>query len=435
MKKTWLALAAALMLCRPALADFYFEQDVHETRAGLDGAQDGDGSWDFKRRTYVVGQLLAVQIEEKGKIQKEYGFDFAKNLYYEADPAAGTYQRYDLDVLGKAFDKMAREVRTYRGNARVAEEFAHAMLEGQIDYPVHVHKAWWGAMRFGRLEADRYRLRTGPGTSFLNFFGWYRKAEIWASSEIPGISEYSAVRMKLRRRAAFYKIKHNRISDFITTIAELEPLPLRIESTARRRFERATAVETSTEAVTAVRTKKIDPSQLLYFRQAKKFSWSAVYSKGTVFGPEVALQRGEPFNWRRSAPWLILPAFFLVCTALWFLGPFSDADELSLGRKLVLYTYLLSALLFAIEAVHYLSDLPYIVPPLWEYLAVAAAGVVTIAWQARCHRETVERRMRESNLRWCPHCRARCEEFYVVCPKCNRDIMPAQAHGTTIPPK
>ena len=425
-----------MTLCGVAHADFYFQQNVRVTQEGLDGAQESDGTRDFQRKIYVTGQVLAIQVEEKGQLKKEYGFDFSKNLYYEADPVTGYYKWFDLDVLDKAFKRMGQEVSSFQGSRqRVAQQFTRAMLEGRIDYPVNVTRSFFGKKSVAGLPAERYKLRTGPGTSFLNFFGWYRKADIWASSDVPGFSEYAPVRMKLRRRAAFYKIKHNRVSDFILMISELEPVPLVVDSTARRCFERATSVETAHETVSAAGTSRIKPSQLLYFKQSKLFSWNVIYSKGTEFGPEVSLQRGEPFNWRRLLPWLIAPVFFLVLTGAWFLGPFPEKDRFSLQRKLVLQTYLLSAFLFALQTVHYLSDAPYLFSPLWEFSGAAALGAAMIVWQVCSHLRDIDRQMREAGLRYCPHCHARCEAFYVVCPKCNRAIMATQANGSPIPPE
>ena len=438
--KTFLiVLAAALSLCREARCDLYFQQDVHAEHRGLEESQDGSGNEDFRRKIYVVGQLLAFQIEEKGKLRKEYGFDFAKDLYYEAEPGSGYYKKFDLKLLGEAFDKMAREVRSYptgrTGRQQVAAEFARAMMEGEMNYPVRLRKAFFGKQRFSGQSARLYKLRAGPGTSFLNFFGWYRKADVWASNGLPGFSEYTVLRARLARKAAFYKIKHNRISDLITTLAALEAIPLRIDSTARRRFERATALETTREVTSALSTAKIQPSRLLYFKEGARFSWNVVFSKGTEFGPEVALERGESFSWRRSLPWMIVPVFFLLCAFAWFLGPYQEKERLSLQKMLVFHTYLLSALLFGLQVLHYLADIPYLFSPVWELAATAAAGAALILWQGWAHWSAIGRQMREERLRYCPHCHARCEEFYVVCPKCNRAIMPAQSHGSTIPPE
>ena len=79
--------------------------------------------------------------------------------------------------------------------------------------------------------------------------------------------------------------------------------------------------------------------------------------------------------------------------------------------------------LFALETIHTLKDIPYLFSPLIEFAPAATGGVLWIVWEARVHRRNVGRKMREAHLRYCPHCRARCEEFYVVCPKCNSPFM------------
>ena len=102
-------------------------------------------------------------------------------------------------------------------------------------------------------------------------------------------------------------------------------------------------------------------------------------------------------------------------------------DRLSLQRMLAFRITILSALIFAMQAVHYMGDVPYLLSPLWELVPVAVIGAGVILWQALSHHRSVDRQMREAHLQYCPHCHARCEQFYVVCPKCNRAIMPVES--------
>ena len=97
--------------------------------------------------------------------------------------------------------------------------------------------------------------------------------------------------------------------------------------------------------------------------------------------------------------------------------------------------YILSVLLFGMQILHYLADVPYLYSPLAEFVAVGSAGTLLILWQGLAHWRAIDKQMRKERLRYCPHCHVRCEEFYVVCPKCNRAIMPTQAHESQLPSK
>ena len=424
LNKIFLILVIVVLLGREAQADFYFQQEVHATQKGLSEVNEEKAESDFRRKIYVLGQVFAIQIEENGQLKKEYGFDFSKNLYYEADPAAGHYKWYNLKILAKAFEKMSRKTQPFHGSRRrIADDFSRALLEGKMDFPVRIEKALFGKKEFNGRGARLYKLREGPGASFLNFFGWYRKADLWATADVPGFSEYSAIRSKLKEKADFYKIKHNRISDLIITLSAFKGIPLRIDSVAKRRFERATAKETTREITSFISAEKIKQGQLLYFKQSSRFSWNVVFSEGTEFGPDMSVERGENFDPRRSLPWLIIPVLFFFFLTLWFLGGVAEEDGLSLKRLLVLRGTVLMGFLFALETIHTLKDIPYLFSPLIEFALAATGGVLWIVWEARVHRRNVGRKMREAHLRYCPHCRARCEEFYVVCPKCNSPFM------------
>lgn len=423
LSKIFLILVAVVLLGQDAQADFYFQQEVHATQKGLSEVQDETAESDFRRKIYVIGQVFAIQIEEGGRLKKEYGFDFSKNLYYEADQEAGHYKWYDLKVLARAFEKMSHKTQLFHGSkGRIADDFSRALLEGKMDFPVRIEKAIFGKKEFNGRKARLYKLREGPGTAFLNFFGWYRKADIWATADAPGFPEYAAIQSKLREKAVFYKIKHNRASDLITMLLAFRGIPLRIDSVAKRRFEQAAAKETTREITSLINTEKIKQEQLIYFKQSSRFSWNVVFSEGTEFGPDISVERGENFDVRKSLPWLIIPILFFFFLYLWSLGGIAEEDDLSLKRLLVLRGIVLLSFLFALEMVHVLKDIPYFFSPFIEFGIIAAVGIFWIVWEARVHRLNVDRKMREAHLRYCPHCRARCEEFYVVCPKCNSPL-------------
>ena len=97
-------------------------------------------------------------------------------------------------------------------------------------------------------------------------------------------------------------------------------------------------------------------------------------------------------------------------------------DELSLKRLVILRVYVLISLLLALELTHYIRDLPFLISPLAEFMLVVVAGILWILWEVRVHLRNVDRQMRDSHLRYCPHCRHRCEEFYVVCPNCDQSL-------------
>ncbi|PIU40101.1 MAG: hypothetical protein COT00_03525 [Candidatus Omnitrophica bacterium CG07_land_8_20_14_0_80_50_8] len=70
---------------------------------------------------------------------------------------------------------------------------------------------------------------------------------------------------------------------------------------------------------------------------------------------------------------------------------------------------------------------PFLVLPLFELSLVAVLGIVWIGWAVFVHLKNVAEQMREAGLRFCPHCGARCEVFYTVCPKRNRPLAPDSA--------
>ncbi len=419
-----LILVSVFLFRGEARADLYFQQDVHMTQKGVSEDQPEPTKQDFRRKIYVLGQVFVIQIEEGGVLKKEYGFDFVKDLYYEADPANDYFKLFDLKILGEVFQKMGRTAPESMGGAGrgIAKDLTRSLLEGKSDYPVHIRQAFFAKKEFEGRRARLYKLRVGPGTAFLNFFGWYRKADIWAATDVPGFSDYEAVRVNLKKKAAFYKIKHNQVSDLIVTLSALKAVPLRIDSVSKRIYERATSEETSREITSLISTAPIKRGQLLYYKEASRFLWNPIFAKGTEFGPDVSVASGEAFDMRRSLPWLLFPALFFVLTYLWFLGGYKEEKALSLRRFVVLRIYILVSVLFALEITHYARELPFLISPLFEFSFVAALGVVWAGWQVYTHVRTVEKQMREAHLKFCPHCGVQCEAFYLVCPNCNRPL-------------
>lgn len=429
-KRIFLILAFAFFFCNDASADFYFQQDVRTTQKG---GEEGLSQWagqDFRRKIYVLGQVFVIQIEEDGRLKKEYGFDFGKNLYYEAAPADKYYKLFDLKVLAEAFQKIALQSRGFRkGRRGIADDLSKGLVDGQIDYPGRIRQAFFAKKQFDGRPARLYKLRVGPGTDFLNFFGWYRKADIWAATDLPGFSEYEAVRAHLAKKAVFYKIKNNKISDLVITLSVLKGVPLDIDSVAKRRFERSTSEEASREITALISTSPIKAEQILYFKERPRFSWNTVFSEGTEFGPEVSVASNEKFDVRQSMPWLIIPACFFVFAYLWFFGGYREMDEFSLTRLVILRITILLSILFGLEVVRYLSETPYLISPLFEIALASGFGVAWIVWEACVHQKNTEKLMRNAHLRFCPHCHARCETFYIACPKCNRSFMPDLTQG------
>ena len=424
LSKILLVLTVSVLPCVQARADFYFEQNVHETKKGLSESQTKPVLSDFKRKIYVLGKVLAVQVEVQGKLEKEYGFDFGKGLYYEADPASGYFKLFDLKSLAEAFDQLDHKARAIpdSGRQHIVEIFSQNLLSGRLDYPVHVQRDFFAKKEFDGRNARLYKLRVGPGSSFFNPFGWYRTEKIWATTDVPGFSEYAAIRSLLEAKAAFYKIKYNRISDFIVILSALEGLPLRIDSVTRRRFERANSEETSSEDTSIISTAKIKPERLLYFDQNTRFSLDAVYSKGTQFGREASWEQAKKPDVSHVFVWFCIPFLFLIFSYSWFLGGFSEKNPLSLGRKVFFNSYVLICLLLALETFHYFNEAPFLVSPVFEFSLATALGAVLIVCRAIVHQRTVGRQMQEAHLRTCPHCHERCEDFYLICPKCNRSI-------------
>jgi hypothetical protein len=418
-----LALVCTILFPGEAFADLHFEQDVHLSRKGTGESRAEAEDHHFKRKIYVRGEVLSIQIEEDSRLIKEYGFDFEKNLYYEADPEADYYKLFDLDILGKAFEKMGRPAPA-RGSSRggIVRDLSEAVLEGRANYPVHLSRDLFGSRQFDGRPARRYTLRAGPGSLFLNPFGWYVKTEVWASQDVPGFAEYAAAVGKLQKKASFYKIKHNRISDLIVTLSALEAFPLEIDFTAKRRFGLTTSKETSREVTTAISTAPIEPEKLLYLKETGRFSWDVVYSEGTTFGREVSLKHGENFNPQKQLPWLVVPALFIVFTFLWFGSDVSSEDRLSLRRFLIARFYVLISVLFALQITHYFREIPYFISPLVEFSLIFLAGLTWITWRTYAHLRAVKDQMEGAHLRYCPHCRQRIEVFFLVCPKCNRPV-------------
>ncbi|HXV18807.1 MAG TPA: hypothetical protein VD883_01885 [Candidatus Omnitrophota bacterium] len=422
-KQVLLVLAASAFLANEAHAALYFEQDVHMSRKGTGDFRAEAQDHHFKRKIYVRGEILAIQVEEEGRLKKEYGFDFEKNLYYEADPEADYYKLFDLEVLGKAFERMGRPVRS-RSSSRggIVRDLSESVLEGRANYPVHLSRDLFGSKQFDGRTARRYTLRAGPGSFVLNPFGWYVKTGVWASEDVPGFAEYAAAVEKLRKRSAFYKIKHNRISDLIVTLSALDAFPLEIDFSAKRRFGLTTSKETSREVTTAISTAPIEPEKLLYLKEAGRFSWDVVYSEGTYFGREVSLKHGDSFNPKKQLPWLVLPVFFVVFTFLWFGADVSSEDRLSLRKFLIARFYVLASVLLALQITHTFREIPYFISPWVEFSLIFLAGFLWIAWRAWAHLRAVKDQMEGAHLRYCPYCKARIEVFYLVCPKCNRSI-------------
>ena len=429
-KKTFLILAASAFLAGEADAALYFEQDIHLSVKGINETRAGQNSYDFKRKVYVRGEVLAIQIEEGARLKKEYGFDFGKNIYYEADPEADYYKLFDLDLLAKAFEKMGQSDPA-RDSSRsgIVRDLSKAVLEGRADYPVDVRGVFFGSKDFDGRRTKHYKLRAGPGSNILNPFGWYMKADIWAAMDVPGFSEYKEITAKLRKKAAFYKIKHNRISDFVIMLSGLEAFPLQVDSIARRRFGLTTSKETSREVTSFISTTPTEPEKILYFKEGGRFSWDVVYSEGTNFGREVSLKHGEDFNPRKLLPWFFIPVLFLIFTYLWFMRDSAGEDRLSLKKFLILRFYVLFSALFAAQITHTAREIPFLISPFFEFALIFLAGISWIAWQTRTHLRVVKVQMQEAHLRYCPHCRARIEAFYLVCPKCNHSIGGKHTHG------
>lgn len=422
-KKIFLILAASAFLASEAYAALYFEQDIHLSEKGIGETRVGQNSYDFKRKVYVRGEVLAIQIEESSRLKKEYGFDFGRNLYYEADPEADYYKLFDLDLLAKAFEKMGQpDPARDSSRSGIVRDLSRAVLEGRADYPVKIRGVFFGSKEFDAWHAKHYKLRAGPGNNILNPFGWYMKADIWAAMDVPGFSEYKEITAKLRKKAAFYKIKHNRISDFVTTLSALEAFPLRIDFVARRRFGLTTSKETSREVTSFISTAPIEPEKILYFKEGGRFSWDVVYSEGTNFGREVSLKRGEDFNPRKLLSWLFIPILFLIFTYLWFMRDIAGEDKLSLKKFLTSRFYVLFSILFATQITHTVREIPFLISPFFEFALIFLAGFSWITWGMRAHLRAVKIQMQEAHLRYCPHCRARIEVFYLVCPKCNHHL-------------
>ncbi len=402
----------------PARADLYFQQDVHVSEGDADSP--GPAETDFVRKVYIFDGILSVQIFEKDLLKKEYGFDFKKNLYYEADPAAGYYKWFDLALLDTAFKNTDHgAIAAFHGASRqrVVRDLSRSMQQGRLDYPVRIRRALRPGKTIEGHKAVYYKLREGPGGTLLNPFGWYRTAVILATEDIPGFGEYSRLRAMLAEKARFYKIKHNRISDFIVTISSLGPFPVSIETSAQGRYGHLDARQSQRETTSFISTAKISREQLLYFKESARFSWNIVFSQGTDFGPEVAAPSGpDP---RRALPGLSIPVFFLILAYAWFFGGVESESIFSLKRTAVLRALTLFSVLLALEIIHYFTEMPFLVSPFFEFtllFAAGAAGILAEILFRRLHRAS---RMREEHLLFCPHCGAPVEEVYLICPKCN----------------
>ena len=412
--------AASIFFPSPAYADLYFEQEVHVEQNDTSRISTGKSVSDFKRKIFIADELLIFQIEEGGKLKKEYGFDFAKNRYYEAEPAVGYFKLFDLALLQRAFSSVQYSAPSHGSRREIARDFSEALTEGKIDYPVHVRKAFFGLKRLGGFETHLYKLRAGPGSLILNPFGWYRSADIWASTLSPGFEEYSKTTARLGKLAGFYKLKSNQISDFVMSLSVLPAFPMRIDSVAKRRFGRASARETSREVTLFIRASKIDTKKLLYFKYRSNFSWHVVFSKGTDLGRDVLMKRGEDFNLKGTLGWLIIPGLFLVSIYGRFFSGIAQESDLSLRRLLVLRFYVLFSALFLAQIGHYIIGVAYLGPPWAESIGVFILGAGLISREVFMHLKNVKGRMREEHFKFCPNCRAPIEQFYLVCPKCNK---------------
>ena len=404
----------------PAHADFYFEQNVQASVKDTDTTRTDTN---FVRKVYVLDGILLAQIFEKNALKKEYGFDFKKNLYYETDPGTGYYKLFDLALLDAAFENMNRGAApSFKGTARrrVAVDLAKNMEEGRLDYPVFTNKVFWSEKNTGGRKTAVYKLREGPGGTFLNPFGWYRKAKILATEDVPGFAEYSRIRAQLAGKAHFYKIKNNLISDFIVTISSLDPFPLTIETAAQGRFGNLNAKETRLETASFISTAKIDPQKLLYFKESANFSWNTVFSKGTDFGPEVAMPAAPDLR-GILLPFLI-PGFFILFAYLWFFGGYEAKNVFSLKRLVVLRALMLFSFLLILEIVHYFTEMPFLEGPFFEFMILFSIGIFWILAETLLRHRYLAAEMREEHLLCCPHCGAPIEEVYLICPKCNSSI-------------
>lgn len=411
----------------PAYAELYFEQDVHAVRSGLPDGQ-APQSAHYQRKIYLIDDLLAIQIVEGDRVQAEYGFDFSRNLYYEADPSTDYYKLFDLDLLDKAFARMGQEPPAAAGSAmrrnrrQMAQAFSEVLMEGGMDYPVHVSRSAWRQREIAGLQTHRYSLSAGPGSFILNPIGWYRKAVIWATTQSPGYEEYRRMSLLLNEKARFYKIKYNRASDFVTTMANLEAFPLEINAVAKRRFGRANAKETSREVTSRILNGGIESADLIYKKDHTRFFWHVMFSEGADFGREVSTRRSGDLKMRTVLAWSVVPALFLMLTFAWFILGVSSESRLSYRKLCVGRLYLLIGILFVIQILHFVSGRDYWVSPMAELSVVAIAGLAWILLGIWEHRRYLRQYMQERFLEACPHCHARIEKFYVVCPVCNKPL-------------
>ena len=391
--------ALGVSLQAAAHADLYFEQEVQADPP-------------FKRKVFITDKLLTFQIEDDKGPVAEYGFDFSKNVYYEADPRAAFYKLFDLVKLEEAYRKAVTAARA-SAHDEIVRELAAALDEGRKDYAISARRSWF--------SGERYLVRAGPGSGWWNPFGWYLRVEAGATKDIPGYDDYAETLARLRPKAAFYKIKNNRVSKLITVMLALDAFPLRLEYAVREAGDSAKRTSWH-ERTTFVSTSTLDTDRLLYVRENRRFSWHVVYSKGTDFGPDVSWDYWEGSDTGQTLFHLCFPVFFVVFLYLWVFGGISQEEEFSTKRFVALRLIWLSGAIFAGELAHYFTGLAFFGSAYRELGAASALGIVWIVVAAWRHRAGFQSLLKASELKVCPRCGARIEQFYVICPRCNLEL-------------
>ncbi len=407
----------------PARADLYFEQKCHIERKGMSGAGISDGALDFERRTFITGELLVFQVVIEGQVRREYGFDFGKSLYYEADPAENRYKTFDLGRVAEEYDYIGVKDAPRAGRDGITKLLSEAILEGVPDYPIRSRASFFGKKKLHGFSARHISVSMGPGSMVLNFLGWTRRAGVWATREIPGYPEYRKAVENLREKALFYKSKYNLVSDFVTLLLAVDDFPLEVRSTAKRRFAQAPAVETARETLSFISTKPIDLNQLVYVKKGEQFSPHVLFEEGS------SIQRRRPLPpqsfgeaSKKTLPWAVVPVFFFIVSFLWYSSISGEDVRYSLRRRVLGRLYAVLAFLFVWQWAHLFLEIPFLGSIALEFLILFLAGSVWVGYDARAFTRRLKETMDAANLHFCPRCRKVIEKFYLSCPECHREI-------------
>gem|GEM_PF-6936846 len=267
---------ATLFSASECRADIYAEYDCRTTqktslRTGLMTVGGQDAALTYVQFVYFKKDFMAVQVVVDGIVLKEYGFDLAAGIYYEADPAKNEYRKFTIGKIKQDFASLKMSTLSESGGLNLFDAMS-ASGSRYVDYEMHPKKAWFGGKKVLGLKCDLYNDKVALGSAGL-FSGTVQKnRQIQATDQIPSYQEYAEFARKLKAEAAFYKAKQNEISEYILAMISVPAFPAQIESKQGSVGGFAGMSKDFDATLAVVSTRPISNTSLLYYKDDIRFT-------------------------------------------------------------------------------------------------------------------------------------------------------------------